>query len=426
MSGSGNRVRSLTSGASHFFGFHDLTPWNATTDELVALRTEVPEDHVPTHRDQADVVIVNEVDGIVTPVGQTRAWNWQMGARQRWLPALGRRVVAYNAETSIGFELRIVDLDTSERRALPWPVHDLHDQRGFGLTLNFRRLFRCQPGYGYDHPSPEETLEPDADGILRVDLASGEGRMILSRGSFLRELGLHAGTGEHYFTHIQISPDGRRFAFMHRCFLPSGGLINHLATANTDGTGLRLLLDDKMSHFDWVDDQRLIVWCRRNPLVRRMKETPLLALARGLYRLSRRIRWSPVRQGIYNECFREIDLATAEVTSVGKGVLTEDGHPQVNPVFKHLWINDTYPDANNVMTLMLYDQRANRRIDVLRLPTQASIKETTWRCDLHPRWHPKGQRVSVDSAHSGRRQLVVVDVEQEVRSIAGGSGIAIP
>jgi hypothetical protein len=408
----------LTSGPSHFFGFHDLTPWNLHTEELICLRTGTTEDHVPTWRDEAAVVVVNEADGAVTEIGRTRAWNWQMGARQRWLPSLGRRVVAYNAETTKGFEFRIVNLETSVRRALPWPLHDVSDQQGFGLTLNFRRLYRCQPGYGYDHPRPEEHLDPDADGIFRVDLGTGEGRMILSLGGFLHGSGLGAGIGEHYFTHIQISPDSRRFAFMHRCFLRSGGLMNHFAVANTDGTGLRVLLDDKMSHFDWADDQRLIVWCRRNPLVRTMKETRLLALARGMYRLSRRIRWNPVRQGLYNECFREINLASGRMTSIGKGVLTEDGHPQVNPVFKDIWINDTYPDRDNLMTLMLYDQRANRRVDVLRLPTMPSIKETTWRCDLHPRWHPGGTRVSIDAAHLGARQLCVVDLSTAVGSLS--------
>jgi hypothetical protein len=439
-------LRSLTSGPSHFFGFHDLTPWNAHTEELVCLRTAAPEDHVPTHADEAEVVVVNEADGRETVVGRTRAWNWQKGARQRWLPALGRRVIAWNAANATGFECRIADLDAGTERALPVALYDICDHAGFGLTLNFSRLVKCQPGYGYDHPSVaasssgresapsgasgmDKTIESRltsaathkvdyaTDGITRVDLATGATKLILSLAEFLRACGLDAALGEHYFTHLQISPDGKRCVFMHRCFLPSGGLVNHFVVAHTDGSGFRVLLDDKMSHFDWSDNDHVLVWCRKNSAIKRLKESKLLTVARALYRLSRKIRINAVRQGLYNESFREMDVNTGESVAVGKGVLPEDGHPQVNPRHPGLWINDTYPNPDHVQTLMLYHQPTNRRVDLLRLATQPAIQETCWRCDFHPRWHPNGERVCVDSAHLGRRQLCVLDVAAEVKAL---------
>jgi hypothetical protein len=415
-------IREITSGASHFFGFHDLTPWNARSDELVCLRTTVMEDHVPTHHDEAEVVVVNEADGTVTPVDRTRAWNWQKGARQRWLPGLGRRVIAYNAENATGFECRIVALDAGTTRALPLPLYDICDQAGFGLTLNFSRLKVRSPSYGYDHPTTKCEAQStahdyDRDGIFRVEIATGESQLILRMADFLHALRLDPAFSGHYFTHIQISPDGRRFVFMHRCFLPSGGLVNHFVVANCDGSGFRVLLDDKMSHFDWKDDDHVIVWCRKNTAIKRLKESKLLALARMFYRLSRKIRLSALRQGLYNECFREIDVNTGEAVAVGKGVLTEDGHPQVNPLNPEIWINDTYPNPEHIQTLMLYHQPMNRRYDLVRLATQPSIQETGWRCDFHPRWHPAGKRVCFDSAHLGRRQLCVMDVPSEFQEV---------
>jgi hypothetical protein len=410
-------LQAVTSGPSHFFGFHDLTPWNVATEELVCLRTITAEDHVPTHADLAEVVVIDEATRCETVVGETRAWNWQKGARQRWLPALGRRVIAYNAENAAGFECRIVDLEAGTTRVLPLPLYDICDHAGFGLTLNYRKLVRCQPGYGYDHPLPEASLPAEQDGISRVDLASGEVRLILSIADFLKLRGLDVALGEHYFTHIQISPDGKRFVFMHRCFLKSGGLVNHFVVAKTDGTGVRVLMDDKMSHFDWRDDDHVLVWCRKNAAIKKLKESKLLAVARMLYRLSKKIRFNAVRQGLYNESFREIDVNTSESVAVGKGVLPEDGHPQVNPRNRDIWINDTYPNPDCEMTLMLYHQPGNKRVDLLRLKTPPSLKETCWRCDFHPRWHPGGMKVCVDSAHMGRRQLCVLDVTKEVRAL---------
>lgn len=410
--------RVVTSGASHFCGFHDLTPWNRETNELVCLRTETAEDHVPSHLDEADVVVLDEADGSERVVGRTCAWNWQKAARQRWLPALGRRVLSFNAANSSGFESRVVDLDTNTTRALPQPLYDICDGQGFGLSLNFRRLVRCQPGYGYDHPLPEPPLDYERDGVFRVDLRSGEAKLILGIANFLRANSIDQALGEHYFTHIQISPNGRLFVFMHRCFLPSGGLVNNFVVANTDGTGARILIDDKMSHFDWKNNDHVIVWCRKSAAIRKLKESRWLAVARSLYRLSRRIRISSVRQGLYNECFRELDVRNGATQDVGRGVLSEDGHPQVNPVSPNIWVNDTYPDRDGVLTLMLYNQAANARRDLLRLPVNPTILGTNWRCDFHPRWHPRGERICFDSSHLGRRQLCLLDVADEVAAIS--------
>jgi hypothetical protein len=410
--------RVLTAGQSHFVGFHDLTPWNAHTDELVCLKTDVLEDHIPMCHDEAEVVVVNEADGAETSIGRTCAWNWQKAARQRWLPAMGRRVLAYNAANAVGFECRIVDLDTQHERTLPLPLYDICDHAGFGLTLNFRRLARCQPGYGYDHPLPAPAFDYAGEGIFRVDLQTGEEKLILSIAEFLRCNRFDTALGEHYFTHIQISPDGRRFVFMHRCFLPSGGLVNSFVVANTDGTDARVLLDDKMSHFDWQGNDHVVIWCRKNTAIKKLKESKLLNVARALYRVSRKIRLTSVRQALYNESFRQIDVKTGSSSPVGKGVLTEDGHPQINPLHPKIWINDTYPNSEHVQTLMLYDQKTNHRIDLLRLATEPAIQETGWRCDFHPRWHPRGERVCFDSAHLGRRQLCMFNARDEIRKLA--------
>ena len=76
----------------------------------------------------------------------------------------------------------------------------------------------------------------------------------------------------------------------------AAGLKNvQFIVANTDGSGFRVLLDDKMSHFDWSDNEHVIVWCRMNTAIKKLKESKFLAVARTLYRLSRKIRFNAVR-----------------------------------------------------------------------------------------------------------------------------------
>jgi hypothetical protein len=332
--------------------------------------------------------------------------------------------VAFNDATDAGFCTRILDLGDGEAARettrLPRALYDLAPDGTYGLSLDMVRLGSGQPGYGYAHRVA--TPEPDGEtGIVRVDVASGETRTILPMAEFLAHHGINPNLGLHYFTHIQIAPDGRRYAFIHRCFLANGGLINNLVVAGPAGGEARIVHDDKVSHFDWEGPDTVVVWCRQNAAVKALKESRLKMIARPLYRLSRRIRSNAMRQGIYNEAFRRIEISTGRKNVIGRGVLVEDGHPQVHPRHPELWVDDTYPTPDHIQTLMLFHAPTGRRIDIASLPTQPSIQETLWRCDFHPRWKPSGDMVCVDSAHAGRRQVYVADVSEEVAALLGGA-----
>ncbi|NER08170.1 MAG: hypothetical protein F6K17_39325, partial [Okeania sp. SIO3C4] len=73
--------------AMHFFGFHDLCPWDPQDKNLLVLRVADKEMlRMPTAQDEAQVCVWDPATGSVIPVGATTAWNWQQGARQQWLP----------------------------------------------------------------------------------------------------------------------------------------------------------------------------------------------------------------------------------------------------------------------------------------------------------------------------------------------------
>ena len=79
------------------------------------------------------------------------------------------------------------------------------------------------------------------------------------------------------------------------------------------------------------------------------------------------------------------------------------------------WIlTDTYPDAERLQSLILYDTAENRRIDVARLKADPSVGDSDIKCDLHPRWDRTGRRVCVDSTDRGVRQCLILDLSSVV------------
>ena len=103
---------------------------------------------------------------------------------------------------------------------------------------------------------------------------------------------------------------------------------------------------------------------------------------------------------------------TQDVDIVGEGVLTCDGHCSWSP--DRRWVlTDTYPDAENIRTLILYHPETATRVDIGRFYSPPDLKGPI-RCDLHPRWSRDGKQVCIDSAHEDTRQMYVLDVEHIV------------
>jgi Tol biopolymer transport system component len=100
---------------------------------------------------------------------------------------------------------------------------------------------------------------------------------------------------------------------------------------------------------------------------------------------------------------------TGEVSILGEDCLTENGHYSFSPVNRDWMLSDTYPNADNIQTLFLFQVSTGVRTDIGEFyhdPEQSGHV----RCDLHPRWSRDGRTVCVDSTKTGQRQMYLVDV----------------
>ncbi|HUC92443.1 MAG TPA: hypothetical protein VMS09_10495 [Paenibacillus sp.] len=356
-----------------FFGYYDKPPWSRDMEYLAF--------HRMNGADAADIAVFCKRTGEVGTVARSRVFNVQQGSMLQWLP--GNRLI-FNDIDANRLVSRIVSLD-GEQTVLPWPVQTVHPGGTRALTLNYKRLDRLRPEYGY--PLPVTNYAPDLpdreDGIWALDLERQASGLIIT---IERLRGLEPRPemegSEHKVNHIMYSPSGSRFVFMHRWIGPQGK-FSRLYVCGAQGDGLKLLLDDRMvSHYQWRDDDHLLAWAR--------------TAADG-------------------DRYYEINVATGKYTIVGKGELDRlgDGHPSYSP--DRRWIvTDTYPDKARQRHLLLYDRMTGRSIPVGRFFSPWKY-DGPCRCDLHPRWSPDGNWLSVDSAHDGVRKTYLIDVSGVVR-----------
>ncbi len=368
----------------HFFGYYEKCPWDAENRDVLAMESSFA-DRMPTAKDSLSLGLIPHGTRRFEAFDQTLAWCWQQGTMLQWLPQSGRQVI-YNQRAGNRFVSVIRDLETGAVRTLPLPIYAVSPRGDYALSLNFSRLNRERPGYGYEGV-PDRTKDdlcPANDGIYHLDLKTGAWKLILSlqHAADLKRTENMNGAMQK-FNHIQINPAGTRCAVIHRWRPPTNGKeirCDRLITVNPDGTEPYLLADFGLfSHYDWTGENQIIAWA----------ETP--------------------EKGQHYYLF---DDQTHNKKIIGAGALDCDGHVTLSPDRKWL-LTDTYPDRNNFRTLLLWKWPDGPRVDIAKFYSPPELAGPL-RCDLHPRWDRSGQKICIDSAHMGTRQMYILDVSHVI------------
>lgn len=384
-------ARAVTTGPLfHWFGYYDKCPWNQ--DQSLLLCMEI--DFMDRPLQQGDTIKVGFVDlqagPEFHPIAETAAWCWQQGCMLQWLGSDPQRLCIYNSVEDGQYVSVVHDVQSGKTRTLPRPVYAVSRDGTQAVHNNFSRVARTRPGYGYlALPDPTEgELHPDDDGIWWMDLTTGEHKLIISLDQIVHiEHEPSMEEGESWFNHLQFNADGSRFIFLHRWRRPDTGWHwTRLFTAAPDGSDICLLNEFEMtSHFDWLGSDFVLAWARHRQIGDRY----------FLYR--DRTPWLQV---------------------VGADVFTCDGHCSYSPDMRFI-LTDTYPDAEEKRTLILYDTVTGARADLGRFLSPKKYSGEI-RCDLHPRWSRDGRQVCFDSIHEGGRQVYVMDIGELVDQVTEG------
>lgn len=367
-----------------FFGYYDNPAFSG--DDRRHLVHRVPFcDRMQRAGDSAELGFIELDSGRYTRLAETTAWNFQQGSMLQWNPAAPDDEVIYNAVRDGRYCGVVLNVRTKAVRYLARPVANVDPAGTYGLSISFGRMFDFRPGYGYaDIADPfRSEPHPAEDGIFRVDLRTGEARLIVSLDaiwSFLKPL-FQAEEAKLTINHITFNTNGTRFLFLARWVPARGkGHLTALLTANADGSGLRCLSPYTLqSHYHWRDDLRFVMF----------GDGPR---GRQLY--------------VYEDA-PEQDV---EPEVIDAGYFTSDGHCSYSPDRRWM-LYDSYPDKNSMRHLYVYDLTRKRGVTLGSYYAPPHIAGDI-RCDLHPRWNRAGTAISFDSAHEGRRHVYSMDLRE--------------
>lgn len=418
----------------YFFGYYDKCPWNARGTHMLAHRAGFV-DHFPTPTDVCEIGVLDPAERSFTPLASTGAWNWQQGAQLQWINWLGdtrdERILFNSRRDDDHLETTIIRPNGGGRITLEHPTYTVAPDGKTALTLAFERLSHCRPEYGYAGlVDPHQTNPaPKHSGIWRVDLATDRCEQLVSIGELASHKSNAMGDGRvHHVNHLMFNPSGTRFCFMHRFERADGITHSRLFTLGTDGSGLRLLFEGLVSHYDWIDDGTILAWAGRRKILggggstgaggsgggagaKRAVMTMARRTLKPVYYAMGKPRWMMSR--IVGDSYMLIpDAEEGEAAVFARGDLSTDGHctmARSGPGAGRFVLTDGYPDMGSRQPLFLYDTRDGVAHEIGRYPTPRALDGPT-RVDLHPRFDRTGTRVCIDSAMDGRRRMYVVDV----------------
>lgn len=364
-----------------FFGYHDKTPFSLDGSKILAMSitasdTKPESECTPMKIGYFRKAKDGEFENAFIPFAETTTWCFQQGCMLQWHPLEPDRHVFFNALVNEDYGSKVVDAETGEEmRTYPHPIYSLDPTGKLASTLNFSRLGRLRPGYGYPLlPDKTQKLNaPQDDGLYVFDLETGERRFLVSLADLAKDAGDQ--DSQHYVNHATFSPDGKRIVFFH-LWAKEGDQGRGLRVCEVDANSAKwreIESDRIVSHYCWRDAHTFLATTREKSGKWHYALYDLLA--------NNRI---------------DLDLPFGS-----------DGHPMFHPTDKNIIVTDTYPDRRRDQHLCVVDLKTSKNTEIAMLYSPFAYRGQV-RCDLHPRWDREGRFVVVDTTSVVKRKIAIV------------------
>lgn len=361
----------------YFFGYYDLQPYDKTGNLHLAHRVAFA-DRLPEKDDICEVGVIELATRRFIKVGETTAWNFQQGAFLNWS---GDNAIVYNAFVNDKLCCIVKTLDGNTLKVIPRPIASLSEDKKWGLSINFARVYAFRPGYGYVGAKDEYASEnaPEHDGVYLVDMETGESKLLISYAK-LKTLFPQAPYTDCklVINHVTFDPSATKFIMLLRNF-PENGVNKRtqVLVIDVDGNAKKMTDYQINSHYAWKNDREFMIWS-------------VLEEGKGIYFFNAE---TGSRTRLHNEILDKDDI-----------------HCLYSPD-KNRFIGDSYPYVDGYRHIYQYDFASGSVEDLVKVKHDEP-KIGDIRCDLHARFHQNAKTVSFDAYCGKYRTIYQLTLEE--------------
>lgn len=365
--------RILTDKKYHIFrGYYDLDYLNEDRNRILCHR--LPVSARTNREDICELGYYNLDTGDFHLVAESHAWCWQQGSRLRWSP-LNSDYAIFNDTHSNGYCSKIINIITGKVECLSnWALYDFTPDLRYGISLNFSRLQRLRPGYGYNYfkDETEADIAPEDDGIWIIDIKKRT-RELMFPLRYLAEKIEDWESFNHYVNHICVSPDGKHFIFFHIITKENAKQWRTILYVVEISSGFLKPLEsiDRVSHYCWIDNSQILITLKR---------------ADG------------------SEYYAKYNISTGKKNNINIEGLDHDGHPRTMGDY---FITDTYPLEKSIQYIYFFRKESLSIQKVANIYHDYRMRGEK-RCDLHPSVSTDNSIITVDTTYYANRRSVLI------------------
>lgn len=407
-------LSSTTGEYDHSVGYHDIKPFNKLNDNIILMHRYPKNTIGPKSNLPIEIGLWDHKNNIFNKISETTAWSWEQGSRLQWLD---KENIIFNQITDGKLQSCKVNIKNPNDKKYYNPIYSIKNSKF--LSLNYNRIWKYWKNYGY-YINNQEKFEicPDNDGIFLNDFI-GNKKLILSIKDAVNLCGLQHIKKTFFLVHPTFNPNGDKMVSILRFINDNGNLISYFILTNLLNFKSEILARERVSHFEWIDNNKIVLWCRMNKKSFEKLRFNYFTEKYFISNLKKIINFlnPSLRQKLISTHYYVIDLENKFKNQIlDKENLIQDGHPQISTNCKYL-ITDTYADAEGYQKLLLYEFKKNKTYKLGKFKVDNEITKNRFKYDLHPRWNYKDNLISIDSSHDGSRQSYILNIEKFLKMI---------
>ena len=292
----------------------------------------------------------------------TFAWSWQLGSRLKWL---SNEIIIFNSLNNNKLNSVALNIENKKKYFYSFPFFSISRNNKFAISLNFKKLENCRPGYGYLFS--QENYDDDENFLYIWDINQNKIIQNYQNNFFSNLLNLYF--KEFYLNHISWSPNNESFIVY---AIDKYSRDNKIILFKNFNDVKIVKNIEKISHHEWINFNEILFF----------------GTVGG--------KTSFFTYNLLNNTSYQLKFPFSHL----------DGHP--NSSDGNFFIMDTYPNKFHERYLYSFNLKENHFNFLGSAFSDLNLTKER-KCDFHPKVSLSNKKIIFDTSHNLRRDFFILD-----------------
>ncbi len=398
-------------------GYHDLSPFSPNEKYLIfcSIKTENYKQSIVFSRNSVFVnIILFEINTKKkTFLYKTKCYTTEQGVRINWID--NKRITINSLDENNNPEFVIFNIETLkvEKIIKNYFCHQIAGlDKEYCISFDYSSIQKMWPSYGFYHKLTE--FQPQNS----LNIFNWKEDKLLHRFN-LFDLKSYKKYKNGFIVHPSISENGKKIIFMHR--IPINEILySWLYYVDLESLKIKLITEEKVSHFAWISNDSFLVYQRLLPKFiksRRIRKynknftiNKISSLKTKSSKHYKKIRFVDSFKRLLAKLSSGFVLNNVTNSKVKKklislNLLGIDCHPFYDSVRNKIYL-DSYPNKNNHVEIYSIDLN-NPTIANKEKSLKGDWKTNIGKVDAHLRVSTMGNYICSDHIFKKRRSIKI-------------------